>query len=216
MTKPKLTIKLHPIKLVQVRLGIRGIGGMIQHRISEETLGSLEPPKPGEPKRKPKGVRNPAKETEDAKYRTFEGKPGILAMGLKKSLIEIAHKDTGVPRAQLMKAMYIVCNDPKGVIPFTNDPSYRGRTDPVSTGGGKPGGKKTLTYRPEYTGWKATVDIRIDYDVVNEADICNLINRAGFGAGMGDWRPSLGGEHGRYELDPDVPLAISEVIPGAA
>ena len=33
--------------------------------------------------------------------------------------------------------------------------------------------------------------------------MCLLVNRAGFGVGIGDWRPQRDGDKGRFVLDPD-------------
>ena len=33
-----------------------------------------------------------------------------------------------------------------------------------------------------------------------------LVNRAGFGVGIGDWRPQRDGDKGRFVLDPDSGL----------
>ena len=67
-------------------------------------------------------------------------------------------------------------------------------------------GKTDLRYRPEFASWRINVIVEIDSDLLNEQDIVNLVNRAGFSVGIGEWRPEKGGEFGRFEIDTSEPI----------
>ena len=46
-----------------------------------------------------------------------------------------------------------------------------------------------------------TVRLEFDSQSLTKNTILNLIQRAGFGVGLGEMRPEKGGEYGRFEVD---------------
>ena len=67
-----------------------------------------------------------------------------------------------------------------------------------------------LRWRAEFAaGWQMTFDIMYAADVISAEDIVNVIDRAGFHVGIGDWRPQRNGNHGMFHVVnvevPDVP-----------
>ena len=46
----------------------------------------------------------------------------------------------------------------------------------------------------------------MDADILTVDILANVVNSAGFGCGIGEWRPERGGDFGRFELDPTVPF----------
>jgi hypothetical protein len=71
-------------------------------------------------------------------------------------------------------------------------------------------GAADLRYRPEFRNWKCVVELEIDAELLQAGDVLALIGRAGFGVGLCEWRPEKGGEFGRYEVDPDVPVTFEK------
>jgi hypothetical protein len=72
-------------------------------------------------------------------------------------------------------------------------------------------GSADLRYRPEFRSWKATVSFEVDAELLQDKDVLALVGRAGFGVGLCEWRPEKGGEFGRYEIDPDVPVTFEKL-----
>jgi len=72
-------------------------------------------------------------------------------------------------------------------------------------------GSTDMRYRPEFSEWSVNVIVEIDSDLLNEQDVVNLVNRAGFSIGVGEWRPEKGGEYGRFAFD--TARAIEQVDP---
>jgi hypothetical protein len=58
----------------------------------------------------------------------------------------------------------------------------------------------TLIYRPEFTGWSATLSICIDDSNISPEQTCNLLETAGFAVGVGDWRPVKSGNNGMFRI----------------
>ena len=65
-----------------------------------------------------------------------------------------------------------------------------------------------LRYRPEFRDWAMVLRFEYDSQALAKDTILNLIQRAGFGVGLGEWRPERGGENGRFELDHEFQTVI--------
>jgi len=196
-------IKLNPIKMAEITFQIQGTSPLIVHAWSEKAKRMMRMT-PAERKKVLKVARNPEREAAETTYKTTSGKFGIPAMAFKSSLITVAHKDIGLEKTLLKKSMFVICEDANGVIPFSNKPKERVREDMVRVGMGS----TDIRYRTEYTGWKIKVTVRVSYDALNEHDIANLVNLAGFGAGLCEWRPQKGGDFGRFEIDTNKEFKI--------
>jgi len=150
-------------------------------------------------KTKTRAVRDPEAEFEAASYRTEDGGYGIPVSAVKKALISAAHKDLGIEKTLVRKALFIICDDANGVIPIDTDEPVM-REDCVRVGAGS----TDLRYRPEFRQWSADIEVEFDSELLTPEAIVNLVERAGFGVGVGESRPEKGGEWGRFEVDREV------------
>lgn len=62
-------------------------------------------------------------------------------------------------------------------------------------------GVADIRYRCEFKEWSAVVKIRYNASVLSEAQIRNLFNVAGFGVGIGEWRPEKDGSFGMFHVE---------------
>ena len=62
-------------------------------------------------------------------------------------------------------------------------------------------GSTDLRYRPEFSEWSILLRIEYDTEWISADTIVNLLERAGFGIGIGEMRPQKGGEFGRFQVD---------------
>jgi len=195
-------LKVQPIKTKRIRFGVVGTSPLIQHAWSDKGLDMMRKT-PGERRKTPKVGRDPEGEANAAMYLTDDGGYGVPIMAFKSALIGAAHKDIGLEKTLVRKSLFFVCTDSNGIIPMiADDPICR--EDIVRVGMGQ----TDLRYRPEFRGWKFVVTCDVDSDALTEADVINLVNRAGFGVGIGEWRPEKGGEYGRFAIDTTVPMEI--------
>jgi hypothetical protein len=193
-----MAINLKPIQSNNLTLTIRGMTPLIQHAWSEKALRQIREKHAGK-KTRDREVRDPAAEGEAATYYTEDGQYGIPAMAFKSALITAAHKDIGLEKTLLRKALFVHCRDANGVLVMDcEDPVIR--EDCVRVGAGS----ADLRYRPEFREWSVQVTMTFDAELLRPDDIVNLVNRAGFGCGIGEWRPEKGGEYGRFEVDSAV------------
>ena len=196
------TISLKPIARAKMTFGIRGTSPIIMHQWSEKAKAMMRDKQQEGKKTKARELRKPNEEAEAATYRTVAGDVGIPAMALKSAIVTAAHKDIGIEKTLVRKALFLICTDPGLIIPFSSCDAPIVREDMVRVGMGS----ADLRYRPEFRNWKATIEFEIDAELLQDSDVLALVGRAGFGVGLCEWRPEKGGEFGRFEIDADVPV----------
>lgn len=188
----KITLK--PINVKTLLVTIEGITPLIQHQWDEKNKEVIRGKHAGK-KTKSRDVRDPEAEAKAAMYVTEDGQPGVSVSALAKCIVGAAHKDIGIEKTLVRKSLFIKCNDRNKVLPMEcSEP--RIREDTVRVGAGS----ADLRYRPEFEEWGCTFEVEFNADMLTPTDIFNLINLAGFGVGINEWRPEKGGEFGRFRV----------------
>jgi len=188
------TVELRAIQKRHVSFRIVGISPLIQHQWGEKAKRMMREKHAGK-KTKTRDVRDPKKEFEEAAYRNRAGKFCIPAMALKSAIVGAAHKDLGVEKTLVRKALFLICDNDKLIPMDCDEPEMV--EDMVRVGQGS----ADLRYRPYFHRWTVDVKCEIDAELLTLDTLCVLVNRAGFGVGIGEWRPEKGGEYGRFEID---------------
>lgn len=66
-------------------------------------------------------------------------------------------------------------------------------------------GVADIRFRGSFPIWKATLQIEYNESVLSAEQVVNLISAAGYGCGVGEWRPSSpkvrSGEFGRFQVE---------------
>lgn len=198
------SIKLKPLNIREIKFSIKGTSPLIQHAWSQKALRSLRMTAQ-ERRKQPKVARDPDLEAAGAMY-TIDGKPAFPLLALKASMINAAHKDLGIEKTLVKKSFFIPADNPDRLIEMEcSEPIIR--EDIVRVGMSQ----TDIRYRPEFQEWKVNVVAHYDADNLNDGDIVNLVNRAGFGVGVGEWRPEKGGEFGRFVIDTTVPVETAQL-----
>lgn len=200
-----MAVNVREVKRVACALRIKSTSPMIQHKWSEKAKQMMREKHAGK-KTKTREVREPEKEMVEATYVTDGGDFAIPGMAFKSALVAAAHKDLGVEKTMVRKAIFLRTSDPNKMLPIECDPP-RLREDCVRVGAGS----ADLRYRPQFDSWTCEVELEVDGDLLTQADIVALINRAGFGVGIGEMRPEKGGEFGRFEADADYGIKWGEL-----
>ena len=198
------TIKLTPPNVRLITFGIVGTSPLIMHKWSEKAKALIRLTAT-ERKKIMKVARDPEREAAEVMYTLPDGNPGFPVFALKAALINAAHKDLGLEKTMLRKAFFIH-GEYGDLVPFDHsDPVIR--EDFVRVGRGQ----TDIRYRPMFEEWRVIVQAEIDADLLNEQDVVNLVNRAGFGVGLLEWRPATGGEFGRFRIDTNVPVTMENI-----
>ena len=205
--KEKESVTIPAINRRRIIFGIRSTTSLVMHKWSEKQKKAMRDKHAGK-KTKVREVRNPEQEAEDATHRTENGEIGIPAEALKASMLNAAHKDFGIPKTLVSKALFFKLDDANNVIPFTSHTPPVMREDTVRVGSGS----SDLRYRPEFRQWSATIEFEVDADILQKNDVINLAERAGFGVGLLEMRPEKHGDFGRFEVDATVPILWEEKV----
>jgi len=191
-----VAVRLQEIKTARNRLTICGTTPMLQHAWDHKAIEMIEAKKMGK-KTKDREACDPEREFKAATYFTPEGEYGIPLLALKSAIINAAHKDLGIEKTLVRKALFIRSPNLEMILPMAKGtPPPKMRKDMVRVGAGS----ADVRYRPQFDEWKVTFDVEYDTDLLQLDDLVNLINRAGFGVGIGEWRPEKNGEYGRFEV----------------
>ena len=198
-------ITLKPISKRRMTFGIRGTSPLIMHQWSEKAKREMRDKQQDGKKTKTREKRVPIDEAKAATYTTQDGDIGIPGMAFKSALVSAAHKDIGIEKTLVRKALFLVTDDPNKVLKIDCDePTVR--EDMVRVGMGS----ADLRYRPEFIRWSCLIELEVDSELLQRDDVLALVDRAGFGVGICEWRPEKGGEFGRFEIDQNVPVTFEE------
>lgn len=188
------SVKLRPMRLQTACVTIRGTTPLIQHKMSEKSKRQMRERKAGK-KTRDREPCNPEVEFEEATYRLSDGSYAIPVISIKASMITAAHRDLGIEKTLVRKALFIEADEGTLVEMKTTGPKMREDVVRVQSG------SADLRYRPEFQQWEVDLRIQYDQDLLTLDDIVNLLNRAGFGVGVGEWRPEKGpGLNGRFQV----------------
>ena len=207
MAKKSQKAELAGVSQVQVVVRLKGVSPLVQHCWSEKARTMMRDKQQTGKKTKTRELKDPKAEGEAAMYRTEDGKPGIPAVAIKAAVIDAAHNDLGMPKTLVRKSLFIHPFGRDVVLPLEHaDKKKRGAVeyaieeDMVRVGQGS----ADLRYRPYFYDWGVTTTWIIDADGLQVSDLLTLLDRAGFGIGVCEWRPEKGGQFGRFKIDETV------------
>jgi hypothetical protein len=146
-----------------------------------------------------KEIRNPQADYEASMYRTADGY-GFPVIGFKACIVGAARffgKDvtmTGLRQFLFMRGVPSADRS-ELLTPIIGEPKMREDMVRISRGG------TDLRYRAEFLDWSASLDITYVNSMLSQESVLALIDAAGMGVGIGDWRPEKSGQHGTFMLD---------------
>lgn len=116
---------------------------------------------------------------------------GFPSIGFKASAVGACSHIDGVTKVEARGAFHI----PGEFVEISGTPTMR--EDMVRVGMGT----ADLRYRGEFKEWSVELPIRYNVNVLSLEQIVNLFNTAGFGIGVGEWRPEKDGSFGMFHAE---------------
>lgn len=193
-------IRLEPMRIRKGQVTIVSREGsiMVQHKWDAKMMDKIRDKKIEGRKTKEREPCDPDRECEAATYRLKDGRYALPVVQVKNAMISAAHRDIGFDKTLVRKGIFFVGEE--GIFVPLITPGAKMREDvvrvPAKTG------NADLRYRPMFETWKAKLRFEYDAALLRVDDIVSLLDRAGFGIGIAEWRPEKDGEWGRFQVDP--------------
>lgn len=186
--KSQTAIELPPLNIQQVTFNLIGDSPLIVHAWSEKAKRQMLD-KQMKKATKAKEAKDPEADYEACFYKTETGAYGFPAIGVKAAIVS-ACRFVDAKMTVMRGAFHIDCE----MLTVVGEP--RPREDMVRVGMGT----ADIRYRPEFVEWRIPVTVKFNASVISAEQIANLLNAAGFGVGIGEWRPEKNGSYGRFHV----------------
>lgn len=190
MAKSSGLIELPDLKQRKATISVVGTTSLITHPFSQKAKDSIEDKQSGKPKASKHDIRKPEEDYKNSLYIREDGSYGFPAIGFKGSVVTAAN-DAGIQKVLARRAFHVTGGE---LVKIDGNPSMR--TDRVTIGMGT----TDLRYRAEFKEWGATIPVIYNEGVISLEQLVNLFRIAGFGVGIGEWRPERNGIHGTWEV----------------
>lgn len=182
-------INLAAIDIQVLKLTLIGDSPLICHAWSEKAKSMMRDKQMGKARQK-REVKSPEKDFKDSLYPMPGGKFGFPAVGFKSAAVSAARHVEGLKMTELRGALHIMGD----MVQIEGKPTVR--EDMVRVGMGA----ADIRYRGEFKTWKAHLTIRFNARMLTPEQIAGLFNAAGFGVGIGEWRPERNGSFGCFHV----------------
>lgn len=194
MTTPEIQIQKTDAETI--RVPVRGTAPLIVHKWDDKAKRQMLDAQQG--RKAPKVIRDPNADFEASLYRTDDGY-GFPTLGFKAAIVSAARfYGKSVTMTSLRQFLFmsgVPSKDRSQILtPVFGEPKMR--EDMVRVGMGT-----DLRYRAEFPDWTAVLTVTYVRTSLSQSSVLSLIDAAGMGVGIGEWRPEKRGQNGTFELD---------------
>jgi len=189
-TQEVQTVELLKLDIKQIKITLVGDSPLIVHQWSEKAKKQMLDAQMKKA-RQPKGAKDPERDFKDSLYLLADGKGyGFPTIGVKAAAVTAA-VDCDMFKTEARRAFHIDGD----LVKIDGTPTPR--EDMVRVGMGT----ADIRYRGEFKNWRTTFTLKFNSKVLSAEQIVNLFNIAGFGVGIGEWRPEKNGSFGRFHVE---------------
>lgn len=191
--KARKTVEIQDLDIRMMRLTIVGDAPLIVNRFSEKSKKQMLDKQMGTAT-EGRAPKDPEQEFKNALHPGPNGKPyGFPAIAFKGAAVTACTSlKSLITKTQARQAFHVMGD----MVEILGKPNMR--EDAVRVGRNK---TADLRYRPEFREWKCVLMIRYNHRVLTDEQIINLFNIAGFGVGVGEWRPEKNGQFGLFHVE---------------
>lgn len=182
-------IELPELKLSQIQIQLIGRTPLVVHQFSQKEKMKMLGVQTGKAK-SGKEARDPEQEYRDSLYVKPDGKYGFPAVAFKCAVVNAAN-DAGMQKTMMRRAFHVIGDE---LLEIQGEPHMR--EDVVRIGMDV----AMVRFRGEFTQWSVNVPIVYNQGIISLEQIVNLFRIAGFGVGVGEWRPEKNGVLGTWEV----------------
>lgn len=189
-TKSKEAIVLPELKQREIVVRVRGSAPLLMHKFSEKSRKEMLDKMQGKAKAAKRDIRDPERDYNESMYIREDSSYGFPALAFKNAVVTAAN-DAGIQKVLARRAFRVIGDE---FVKIEGEPTMREDTVRVGMG------STDLRYRAEFKKWSTDIRLVFNEGVISLEQLINLFRIAGFGVGVGDWRPERNGMHGTWEV----------------
>lgn len=198
-TSSAVVLDVPKVRIGTLRVTVIGDSPLIVHRWSEKAKKEILDKQMKKAKSK-KEAKDPEAQYRESLYEYPGGGYGFPAVGFKSAAVSACRFADGVKMTEARGAFHVVGE----MVKIDGKPVMR--EDMVRVGMGT----ADIRYRGEFKTWKAALDVRYNENALSPEQIINLLNTAGFGVGVGEWRPEKNGSYGMFHVATSKEVEVPE------
>ena len=202
-------LDIRGIEMKTMVVPIKGTAPLIMHRFSEKAKKQMLDAMQG--RKAPKEPKDPEAEYQSAFYRMDDGTPAFPSVGFKSAIVSAGRlfgksvKMTAL-RQQIFVDGELSLVESQKMVRIEGTPQMREDVVRVGMSG------TDLRYRPEFVEWSAEITIRYVASALTDDSVLSLLQAAGMGVGVGEWRPERSGDFGTFIINPDKEVQVFGAI----
>lgn len=177
------------IRRAHMKITLIGDSALISHRWSDKAKKEMLD-KQMQRAKTAKAAKDPERDYRESLYEHPAGGYGFPCVAFKAAAVSACRFTDGIKMTEARGAFHVDGELAK----IDGEPSVR--EDMVRVGMGT----ADIRYRGEFLTWRTVLDVTYNADKITPEQIANLFNLAGFGVGVGEWRPEKDGSYGRFHV----------------
>lgn len=184
-----VAISIPPIRVQQMEITLIGDSPLICHAWSDKAKKQML----DKQMKKAKGAKeakDPERDYKESLYEHPEGGFGFPCVAFKAAAVGACRFSDGIKMTEARGAFHVVGE----LAAIKGKPSMREDMVRIAMG------TADIRYRGEFKAWSVKLLISYNADALSPEQIVNLFNLAGFGVGVGEWRPERDGSYGRFHV----------------
>ena len=186
-----ISIDVPAIDIRTIEISVIGDSPLIVHRWSEKAKAMIAA-KQQKRAATAKEARDPQADFEQSLYRMPDSEAYAIPAVAFKGAMVAACRYASMKMTEARGAFHVIGE----MVPIIG-PAPTMREDMVRVGMGV----ADIRYRGQFDPWAVNLSIAYNSAVVSPAQLVNLLNLAGFGVGVGEWRPEKDGSFGRFRVE---------------
>ncbi len=184
-----VAIEIPRIDVREMEILVIGDSPLISHKWSDKAKKLMLKKQMKEPKAA-KEAKDPEQDFRDSLYEHPDGGYGFPSVAFKAAAVRACTYSDGIKMTQARGAFHVVGE----LVSIAGEPTMREDMVRIAMG------TADIRYRGEFKDWTARLVVSYNVNALSEAQIVNLFNIAGFGVGVGEWRPERNGSYGRFHV----------------
>jgi len=190
MSTQPVSIAIPPIDIRRMEITLVGDSPLICHAWSEKAKKQMLD-KQMKKAKQAKEAKDPERDFKESLYEHPDGGYGFPCVAFKAAAVGACRFSDGMKMTEARGNFHV---DGELAKIIGQKPTMR--EDMVRVGMGT----ADIRYRGEFKSWRVKLAISYNGGAISPEQIVNLYNLAGFGVGVGEWRPEKDGSYGRFHV----------------